>query len=74
MQRTKEHEKLMRSADITIIIRKDVPSYSMAIFDGVQWFQTALILRQDFLFGKYNLAHALGHMIGCGHEEGGGKK
>lgn len=68
-----KHRKLMRSADIAVIIREDIPGYTETIFNGLQNHHSVVIIRQDFLFEKYSFLHALGHMIGCSHEPGTGE-
>ena len=70
---SKNFQILKHSADILIIVRTDVPSFAVTVHDGVQTFKSTILLKGGFLFGRYNLAHAIGAMVGCGLEEENGK-
>lgn len=56
------------STDITIVIRDDIGERSsIAAVGGIQDRATTIFIRKEFVFQKYLIMHAIGHMIGCGH-------
>ena len=66
---TKDYQRLRSSADIVVIIRKSLTNWGGTGHKGVRSYKSAILMKSDFLFGRYNLAQAVGYMIGAGHEE-----
>ena len=64
-----QYQRLKSSADLAIIIRKSLTPYSVTVHKGVQSFKSTILMRSDFLFGRFNMAQAVGSMMGAGHEQ-----
>ncbi len=61
--------KSVHSADVAVIIKRDIGDRdAVAIFNGIQYGKTTIMLKEAFALGKYNFIRSIGHMIGCGHE------
>ena len=58
-------------ADLLLVIRDHIGDRSsVSVFNGLYYKKTAMVISQDFIFDRYIYAHELGHILGCGHEEG----
>ena len=63
------------SSDITILIRDDFgDQVTLSVIGGIQTGRTSVFVRPEFILEKYNMMHAIGHMIGCGHQSKPSKK
>ena len=61
--------KRVHSADVAVIIKRDIGDRdAVAIFNGIQYGKTTIMLKEAFALGKYNFIRSIGHMIGCGNE------
>ena len=61
--------KRIYSADVTVVVRDDMAERSsLAVLGGIQQFASTIFVRKEFVFQKYEVMHAIGHMLGCGHE------
>ncbi len=63
------HELRTVSSDVTVLVRDDIGDRSsFAANGGIQWGESAIFVRQEFALQKFEIMHAIGHMVGCSHK------